>query len=104
VDGYWIKGPEGGAVVEVKDVQLLDGAAKLFKKELKPLLLLLLKALLFVFAMAAFASALAVREDGLKAPPASAEVSALLAGRGDAVGMMGVMWAVALAPARLLKL
>jgi hypothetical protein len=72
--------------------------AKLFKKGLK-LLLLVLKRL--VFAMAALARALAVREDGLNAAPARAEVRALLPGRGVVEGMIGVMWVV---PAMLLKL
>lgn len=98
--GYWMKGPEGRGVllIGVKDVLklLLDGAVKLFKKGLK--LLLLLKTLPFVFAIAALARALA----GWNADPASADVSVLLVGRGAAVGMMGVMWAVALE--RLLKL
>jgi hypothetical protein len=64
---------------------------KLVKKGLKLLLfMLLLLKILFVFARAAFARAFAVREEGLKVAPASAEVNALFPGRG-AVGMMGVM-------------
>lgn len=103
--GYWMKEPDGGLFTGVKAVLLnvkllFDVAVKLFKK-LK-LLLLLLNTLLFVFAIAAFARALAVREEGLKVAPASAEVRVLL-GRG-VVGMMGVMWVEVGAPERLLKL
>ena len=62
--------------------------------------LLVLNTLPLVFAMAAFARALAVREEGLNAAPASAEVRALLPCRG-VEGTIGVMW---VAPERLLKL